>query len=80
MNIFLCKQQNGVVTFSGDYTNDDEFYDAVFFKLELIDADSVVATGLSKIIDVVPGQFRHFEVSTPYSEKFDNCHVIVDSR
>ena len=75
-----CKQQNNVVTLSGDYTNNDIFYSAVFFKLLLFDRDSVVETGLSKIIDVASGSFRHFEVSAPYEEEFDYCMIIVDSK
>ena len=77
----LCKQQNNIVTLSGDYTNEDAFFDAIFFKLLLFDSmGRVVDTGLSKIVDVVPGEFRHFEVSTPYTEKIDHCMVIVDSK
>ena len=77
----LCRQQNNIVTFSGDYTNDDEFYDAIFFKLLLFDAKSnVVETGLSKIVDVAPDEYRHFEVSAPYKEKFHHCLGIIDSK
>ena len=51
----VCKTQNNIVTLSGDYTNDDSYYDAVFFKLLLFDElNNVVSTGLSKIIDVTP--------------------------
>jgi len=75
-----CKQQNNIVTFSGDYTNDDVFYNVVFFKLLLFDSDQVIETGLSKIVDVVPGDFRHFEVSSPYQEEFNYCLGIVDSK
>ena len=77
----LCRQQNNIVTFSGDYTNDDAFYDAVFFKLLLFDEKSnVVETGLSKIVDVVPGEYRHFEVSAPYKEKFHHCLGIIEAK
>ena len=75
-----CIQQNNIVTYSGDYKNNKEFHTAVFFKLLLYDGNQVVETGLSKVIDVVPGEFRHFEVSAPYKEKFSNCLVIVDSK
>ncbi len=75
-----CKQQNNIVTFSGDYTNDDVFYNVVFFKLLLFEGNKVVETGLSKIVDVVPGNFRHFEVSAPYQEEFNYCLGIIDSK
>jgi len=75
-----CIQQNNIVTYSGDYKNDKEFYAAVFFKLLLYDGNQVVETGLSKVIDVVPGEFRHFEVSAPYKAKFNHCLVIIDSK
>ena len=77
----LCKKQNNIVTLSGDYTNDDAYYDAVFFKLLVIDErDNVVSTGLSKIVDVSSKEFRHFEVSTPYAGKINSCFVKIDSR
>ena len=77
----ICKKQNNVVTVSGDYTNDDEYYDEVFFKLLLFDElNNVVSTGLSKIIDVIPGEFRHFSVSTPYKDKINSCFVMIDSK
>ena len=77
----LCKQQNNIVTFSGDFINDDEFYDAIFFKLLLFDVKSnVVGTGLSKVVDVTPGEFRHFEVSSPTKEKFHHCLAVIDSK
>ena len=77
----LCKKQNNIVTLSGDYTNDDAYYDAVFFKLLVIDErDNVVSTGLSKIVDVSSNEFRHFEVSTPYAGKINSCFVKIDSR
>jgi len=75
-----CRQQNNIVTFSGDYTNHKVFYSTVFFKLLLFDSNKVVDTGLSKIVDVASGDFRHFEVSSPYKEKFDHCLAIVDSK
>jgi len=75
-----CKQQNNIVTFSGDYTNHEVFYSTVFFKLLLFDSNKVVDTGLSKIVDVASGDFRHFEVSSPYKEKFDHCLGIIDSK
>ena len=62
-------------------TNNDSYYDAIFFKLLVIDdLDNVVSTGLSKIVDVVPKEFRHFEVSTPYAGKINSCFVKIDSR
>ncbi len=76
----LCKKQNNIVTLSGDYTNEKEFYDTIFFKLLVFDErNNVVAVGISKIIDVVPKEFSHFEVSTPYHGKINNCFVMVDS-
>ena len=77
----LCKKQNNIVTLSADYTNDDVYYDAIFFKLLVIDEqDNVVSTGLSKIVDVVPKEFRHFEVSTPYAGKLNSCFIMIDSK
>jgi len=77
----LCKKQNNIVTLSGDYTNDDAYYDAVFFKLLVVDElDNVVSTGLSKIVDVASKEFRHFSVSTPYAGKINSCFVMIDSR
>ena len=77
----VCKMQNNIVTLSGDYTNDDAYYEAVFFKLLLFDElNNVVSTGLSKIIQVTPGEFRDFSVSTPYKDKINNCFVMIDSK
>jgi len=77
----LCKTQNNIVTLSGDYTNDDAYYNAVFFKLLLFDElGNVVSIGLSKIVDVIPGEFRHFSVSTPYKDKINSCLVMIDSK
>jgi hypothetical protein len=77
----LCKKQNNIVTLSADYTNDNANYDAIFFKLLVIDdRDNVVSTGLSKIVDVVPKDFRHFEVSTPYAGKLNSCFIMIDSK
>ena len=59
----------------------DEFYDAIFFKLLLFDEKSnVVETGLSKIVDIAPDEYRHFEVSAPYKEKFHHCLGIIDTK
>ena len=77
----LCKKQNNIVTLSGDYTNDDIYYDTIFFKLNLFDEfGNVVASGLSKIVDVAPKDFRNFSVSTPYKGNIDQCLVMVDSK
>jgi len=77
----ICKKQNNVVTLSGDYTNDDTYYEAVFFKLLLFDGlNNVVSTGLSKIVDVLPGEFSHFSVSTPYEGRINSCFVMIDSK
>jgi len=77
----LCKKQNNIVTLSGDYTNDDIYYYTVFFKLILFDEfGNVVASGLSKIVDVTPKDFRNFSISTPYQGKIDQCLVMVDSK
>jgi hypothetical protein len=77
----LCKTQNNIVTISGDYTNDDAYYKAVFFKLLVFDElNNVVSTGLSKIVDVIPGEFRHFSVSTPYKDKINSCFIMIDSK
>jgi len=77
----LCRQQNNIVTLSGDYFNEDENFDVIFFKLLLYDDfGDIVETGLSKITDVVPKEFRHFEVSAPFSEKLNHCLIIVDSK
>jgi hypothetical protein len=76
-----CKKHNNIVTLSGDYTNDDDYYDTIFFKLLVFDElENVVSTGLAKIVDVVPGEFRHFSVSTPHSEKMNRCFVMIDSK
>ena len=77
----ICKKQNNIVTISGDYTNDDDYYQAVFFKLLVFDElNNVVSTGPSKIVDVVPGEFRHFSISTPYDDKINSCFVMIDSK
>jgi len=76
-----CKKQNNIVTLSGDYTNEDAYYKAVFFKLLVFDGlNNVVSTGLSKIVDVIPGEFTHFSVSTPYKAKINSCFVMIDSK
>ncbi len=77
----VCRQQNNIVTFSGDYSNEDEYFDAILFKLSLYDDyGDVVETGLSKISDVSTKELRHFEVSAPYYEKFNHCLIIIDSK
>ncbi len=77
----LCKKQNNIATLSGDYTNDNIYNDILFFKLLLFDDfGNVVATGLSKIVDVASNDFRDFSVSTPYKGKIDHCLVMVDSK
>ena len=77
----LCKKQNNIVTLSGDYTNDGIYYYTVFFKLILFDEfGNVVASGLSKIVDVTSKDFRNFSVSTPYKGNIDQCLVLVDSK
>jgi hypothetical protein len=76
-----CKKQNGIVTLSGDYNNDSNFYQAVFFKLLLLDGSShVVDSGIGKIVDVTPKDFRHFSVSIPHNEEINNCLVKIDSK
>ncbi len=78
----LCKQQNNIVTLSGDYTNnEDVFYDSIFFKLLIFDDfQNVVATGISKTVDVASKEFRHFSVSTIYQGNLNYCLVLVDSK
>lgn len=77
----LCKKQNNIVTLSGDYTNEGIYYYTVFFKLILFDEfGNVVASGLSKIVDVTSKDFRNFSVSTPYKGNIDQCLVMVDSK
>jgi len=77
----LCKKQNNIVTLSGNYTNDGIYYYTVFFKLILFDEfGNVVASGLSKIVDVTSKDFRNFSVSTPYKGNIDQCLVMVDSK
>ncbi len=77
----LCKRQNNIVTLSGDYTNEAEHYDVVFFKLLVFDElGNVVSTGMSKIVDVTPKEFRDFSVSTPFGGKINNCLVMVESK
>ncbi len=77
----VCKRQNNIVTLSGDYTNEDEHYDVVFFKLLVFDElGNVVSTGMSKIVYVTPKEFRDFSVSTPFGGKITNCLVMVESK
>jgi hypothetical protein len=77
----ICKKQNNIVTLSGDYTNDDYFYQTVFFKLLLFDdSGNVVDIGIAKIVDVTREDFRHFSISVPYKDKINNCLVMVDSK
>ncbi len=77
----LCKKQNNIVTLSGDYTNEGIYYYTVFFKLILFDEfGNVVASGLSKIVDVTSKDFRNFSVSTPYKGNIDQCLFMVDSK
>ena len=77
----LCKQQNNIVTLSGDYTNDGKYYQAVFFKLLIFDdLANVVDTGIGKIVDVTPNDFRYFSVSTPYKGKITSCFIMIDSK
>jgi len=77
----LCKKQNNIVTLSSDYTNEGIYYYTVFFKLILFDEfGNVVASGLSKIVDVTSKDFRNFSVSTPYKGNIDQCLVMVDSK
>ena len=77
----VCKKQNNIVTLSGDYTNDGVYYQDVFLKLLLFDdLGNVVDTGIAKMVDVTPNDFRHFSVSTPYKGKINSCLVMIDSR
>ena len=77
----LCKRQNNIVTLSGDYTNEKNYYSTIFFKLLVFDElNNVVAVGISKIIDVLPKEYSHFEISTPYNGKISNCFVMIDSK
>lgn len=80
---FLCKQQNNIVTLSGDYTNNNEdglSYDVIFFKLLIFDNfGNVMATGISKIVDVASKEFRHFSVSAIHQGDLNHCLVLVDS-
>lgn len=77
----ICKKQNNIVTLSGDYTNDDYFYQAVFFKLLLFDdSGNVVNIGMAKIVDVVPEDLRHFSVSVSHKDKINSCMIMVDSK
>ncbi len=77
----LCRQQNNIVTFSGDYQNADQLYDAIFFKLLLYnDLGDIIDTGLAKEVDVAPDELRHFEISTPYSGKINYCLGMIDSK
>ena len=76
-----CKRQNNIVTLSGDFKNADTSYGTIFFKLLIFDGlENVVATGLSKIVDVTPNDFRHFSVSTPYSDELNSCFIMIDSK
>ena len=79
----LCKQQNNIVTLSGDYTSRDEdvSYNSIFFKLLVFDGfGNVVTTGISKIVDVAPKDFRHFSVSAMHNGDLNHCLVLVDSK
>ncbi|WP_316504870.1 hypothetical protein [Nitrosopumilus sp.] len=80
----VCKQQNNVVTLSGDYTNNNDdnaiSYDSIFFKLLVFDSENVVATGISKIVDVASKEFRHFSVSAVHRNDLTHCLVLVDSK
>ena len=76
-----CKRQNNIVTLSGDFKNEDTIYGTIFFKLLIFDGfENVVATGLSKIVDVTPNDFRQFSVSTPHDGEIRSCLVMVDSK
>jgi hypothetical protein len=70
------------VTLVGDYTNNDNvFYDSIFFKLLIFDDfQNVVATGISKTVDVASKEFRHFSVSAIYQGDLNHCLVLVDSK
>lgn len=77
----VCKKQNNIVTLSGDYNNDGVHYQAIFFKLLIFDdLGDVVDTGIVKIVDVTPNDFRHFSVSTHYKGKINSCFVMIDSK
>ena len=76
-----CKRQNNIVTFSGDFKNEDTKYGTIFFKLLVFDGfENVVATGLSKTVNVTPNDLRHVSVSTPYDGEINSCFVMVDSK
>lgn len=77
-----CKKQNNIVTLSGDYTNKEDIsYDVMVFKLLILDDfGNVVATGLSKLVEVEPDDYRHFSVSAVYDQKINHCLVLVDSK
>jgi len=76
-----CKKQNNIVTLSGDYTNDDYFYQAVFFKMLLFDdSGNVVDIGIAKIVDVPRDDLRHFSISVPYKDRINSCLVMIDSK
>lgn len=78
----LCKQQSNIVTLIGDYTNNEDiFYDSIFFKLLVFDDfENVVATGISKTVDVTPKEFRHFSVSAVHQDDLNHCLVLIDSK
>ena len=77
----VCKRQNNIVTLSGDYSNEDQYYNTIFFKLLVFDElGNVVTTGISKMVDVTAKEFRGFSVSTPFEGKMNSCFVMVDSR
>jgi hypothetical protein len=76
-----CKKQNNIVTLSGDYTNDDYFYQVVFFKMLLFNGSGNVADiGIAKIVDVTREDLRHFSISVPYKDEVRSCLVMVDSK
>jgi hypothetical protein len=76
-----CKKQNNIVTLSGDYINDDYFYQVVFFKMLLFDDSGNVADiGIAKIVDVARKDLRHFSISVPYKYEVRSCLVMIDSK
>jgi len=77
----VCKKQNNIVTLSGDYSNEDQYYNTIFFKLLVFDElGNVVTTGISKMVDVTAKEFRGFSVSTPFEGRMNSCFVMVDSK
>lgn len=75
-----CSQDNGYVTITGKFTNNDDMsHRSVFVKLGIIDKNEiVVATGTGLISDIGPHQTKLFDAFAEYGGSYEKCEIQID--